>query len=194
MKFPVLSMLITKTMPELSDLMHLEWYKKPPTGPYSGSWWLPRSPFCLCLPACSSPQPGPLSSLQAPALHLWPHGASRGWVMPPLSDSHPRFPPAHDLCSSVSVPSLCTFVLVRLAPLRSTTGRGYHQWHGPYCSSYKNDPSSELYSVPAHFLQRFVLNSPEGDPHPFKWFTVPTQSQLENFHNMSCFWHWCCCC
>ena len=95
-----------------------------PTGPYSGSWWLPRSPFCLCLPACSSPQPGPLSSLQAPALHLWPHGASRGWVMPPLSDSHPRFPPAHDLCSSVSVPSLCTFVLVRLAPLRSTTGRG----------------------------------------------------------------------
>ena len=89
MKFPVLSMLITKTMPELSDLMHLEWYKKPPTGPYSGSWWLPRSPFCLCLPACSSPQPGPLSSLQAPALHLLPHGASRGWVMPPLSDTHP---------------------------------------------------------------------------------------------------------
>ena len=42
-----------------------------------------------------------------------------------------------------------------------------------------------------HFLQRFVLNSPEGDPHLFRWFTVPTQSQLENFHNMSCFWHWC---
>ena len=37
MKFPVLSMLITKTMPELSDLMHLEWYKKLMMEPQNGS-------------------------------------------------------------------------------------------------------------------------------------------------------------
>ena len=126
MKFPVLSMIITKTMPELSDLMHLEWQKKPPTGPQSGSWWLPRSPFCLCLPACSSPQPRPQSSLQAPALHLLPTGLPGAescplcLILPPT----PSFLPL-----MICVPVFLYFhrahlFWLRLAPLRSTSGRG----------------------------------------------------------------------
>ena len=78
---------------------------------------------CVCPPA-AAPSAQTLSSLQPPCP---PSVAPRGFQG--LSQAHSdwyfphQFSPAHDLDSSVSVPSPYTFVLVRLAPLRSTSGR-----------------------------------------------------------------------
>lgn len=90
---------------------------------------------CLCRPQ-QHLQPGPSiltasssprESVVAPYRPIGPPGSGS---CPHSSTLVPRFSPAHDLCSGVSVlhplqdlPSTCVFIFVRLAPLRRTSGR-----------------------------------------------------------------------
>ena len=151
----------------------------------------------LCLPACSSalsldlyPHCSPLPSICPTS--LLPQRSSRVWIMPTLSDTSP---PVFSHSWSV-FQCFCTFNLHACfgktsTPEKSTSGRAPPSMRWSILFLLQEWPIFWTLFSAAHFLQRFVLNSPEGDPHLFRWFTVPTQSQLENFHNTSCFWHWC---